>query len=67
MINNFKFKVQPDTMTMMKREKKRTQSLPVNKLEQEDELITRMEERLQSLIQQGQEALSSNIKYVIEN
>lgn len=59
----------------MKREKKRTQSLPVNQPpadddndddsiitpddEKEDELIS----RLQSLIQQGQDALSSPVKY----
>lgn len=47
----------------MKREKQRTRSLPVNKLEpeQEDELFSRMESRLQSLIQQGQEALLNKI------
>lgn len=48
----------------MKRERKRTQSLPVNKpLEKEDEALLRMEEKLQSLIQQGQDALSSPVGY----
>ncbi|OBZ90166.1 hypothetical protein A0J61_01785 [Choanephora cucurbitarum] len=49
----------------LKREKKRTQSLPVNKIpkEEEDEVLLRMEERLKSMIQEGQEALSSPVKY----
>ncbi|KAI8356121.1 hypothetical protein EDC96DRAFT_515832 [Choanephora cucurbitarum] len=48
----------------LKREKKRTQSLPVNKVpKEEDEVLLRMEERLKSMIQEGQEALSSPVKY----
>ncbi|KAI8376961.1 hypothetical protein BD560DRAFT_391285 [Blakeslea trispora] len=47
----------------LKREKKRTQSLPVNKVPKEDEVLLRMEERLKSMIQEGQEALSSPVKY----
>ncbi|KAI9331145.1 hypothetical protein BD770DRAFT_477831 [Pilaira anomala] len=58
-------KVQPLSRdNNMKRERKRTQSLPVNKpLEKEDEALLRMEEKLQSLIQQGQDALSSPVGY----
>lgn len=53
------------------RSKKRTQSLPIapaNKQgaqdaqEKEDEMFARMEERLQSLIQEGQAALSSKVE-----
>ncbi|GAA5809967.1 hypothetical protein MFLAVUS_003382 [Mucor flavus] len=62
-------KVQPlsrdNNNNNMKREKKRTLSLPVNKpvAEKEDEALLRMEEKLQSLIQQGQDALSSPVGY----
>lgn len=43
----------------MKREKKRTQSLPSKPAEKEDELIS----QIQSLIQLGQDALSSPVNY----
>lgn len=47
----------------MKRNKKRTQSLScLATKEQQEEILSRMEERLQSLIQQGQQALLSPVK-----
>ncbi|CAO3684464.1 hypothetical protein G6F70_000570 [Rhizopus microsporus] len=48
-----------------KRDKKRTQSLSSLSIDRQPEeiLLSRMEERLQSLIQQGQEALLSPVKY----
>ncbi|KAG2190107.1 hypothetical protein INT46_002419 [Mucor plumbeus] len=51
-------KVQPLDLDM-KREKKRTQSLPSKPVEKEDELIS----QIQSLIQLGQDALSSPVNY----
>ncbi|RCH87337.1 hypothetical protein CU097_004798 [Rhizopus azygosporus] len=56
-------KVQPPRNT--KRDKKRTRSLSSLSIDRQPEeiLLSRMEERLQSLIQQGQEALLSPVKY----
>ncbi|CEP12656.1 hypothetical protein [Parasitella parasitica] len=51
-------KVQPLDLDM-KREKKRTQSLPSKPVEREDEIIS----QIQSLIQLGQDALSSPVNY----
>ncbi|KAI8993127.1 hypothetical protein BDB01DRAFT_831986 [Pilobolus umbonatus] len=46
----------------MKRDKRRTQSLPVNEpVEKQDEALTRMEEQLQILIDQCHDALSSTV------
>ncbi|KAI8874741.1 hypothetical protein K501DRAFT_339088 [Backusella circina FSU 941] len=48
---------------LSRREKKRAQSIPNNKPveKEDDEMFSRMEERLQSLIEQGQAALTSQI------
>ncbi|GAN02622.1 hypothetical protein MAM1_0025c02067 [Mucor ambiguus] len=51
-------KVQPLDLDM-KRDKKRTHSLPAEPVEREDEIIS----QIQSLIQLGQDALSSPVNY----